>query len=122
MVEEQIKQHTLLLRNETLLQHVRDAHNTRLKMLEDFDKKEKALRQLEYGTIENNMSPRAYGDELYRLRSEFCTGTEKWLIKDTVFKEWLDTKTQVDKILWLQGIPGAGQWAPSRITFLNLAY
>ncbi|KAK5451734.1 hypothetical protein LTS15_007994 [Exophiala xenobiotica] len=109
MVEEQIKQHTLLLRNETLLQHVRDAHDTRIRMLEDFDKKEKTIRQLEYNTIENNMSPRAYGHELHRLRSEFCAGTEKWLIKDTVFKEWLDTKTNVDKILWLQGIPGADE-------------
>ena len=109
IVEAQIQQHTLLLRKETLLQHIQDAHNARLRMFEDFDKKEKSLRQIEYNTIANNMSPRAYGHELYRLRGEFCPGTEKWLIKDTVFKKWLDTKIYVDKILWLQGIPGAGE-------------
>ncbi len=109
IVEAQIKQHTLLLRKETLLQHIQEAHNARLRMFEDFDKKEKSLRHIEYNTIANNMSARAYAHELYRLRGGFCPGTEKWLIKDTVFKKWLDTKIDVDKILWLQGIPGAGE-------------
>nr|KAK5442811.1 hypothetical protein LTR18_005488 [Exophiala xenobiotica] len=109
IVEAQIQRHTSLLRKETLLQHIQDAHNTRLRLFEDFDKKEKALRQIEYNTIANNMSPRAYGHELYRLRGEFCLGTEKWLIKDKTYKKWLDTKNTFDKIFWLQGIPGAGK-------------
>ncbi|KAK5235331.1 hypothetical protein LTR47_003516 [Exophiala xenobiotica] len=109
IVENNIRRHASLLRNETRLQHIQDAHDTHLRMFEVFDKTEESLRQLEYNTIATNMSPTAYGDELHRLRSQFCAGTEKWLIKNTVFKEWLDTKTSVDKILWLQGIPGADE-------------
>ncbi|KIW65266.1 hypothetical protein PV04_07539 [Phialophora macrospora] len=109
IVATQIQRHTLLLRKETLLEHIQQAHAARLEMMEDFEKKEKSFRKIEYDTIATNVSPRSYGHELYRLQGEFCDGTEKWLMSDATFRKWLDAKDLPTQTLWIQGIPGAGK-------------
>jgi hypothetical protein len=79
--------------------------------MEDFEKKEKSFRKMEYDAIATNIAPRSYGQELYRLQGEVCNGTEKWLMQNATFRKWLDTKDLSTKTLWIQGIPGAGKGA-----------
>lgn len=99
----------LLMRNEVRLEHIREEHDARLKSLEHFKNTERAHRLQEFHAIKTDISPRSYDDRLNWYHGRVCEGTGTWLLKDELFKQWLDTVDGTAKVLWLQGIPGAGQ-------------
>lgn len=103
-----MERHTLLMRNEVRLEHIQAEHGARLRALEHFERTEKSLRRQDYRNIETNISPRKYEGRLDWLHGRMCEGTGKWLLKDAIFVKWLDTSDTSTKMLWLQGIPGAG--------------
>ena len=105
-----IQRHTLLMRNEVQLEHIQEEHQARLRSLEHFESSEKAHRRQEYSSIRTDISPRIYEDRLDWFHGRRCGGTENWLIKDAIFAKWLDSSIPSTKVLWLQGIPGAGMF------------
>ncbi|KAF2792115.1 NACHT domain protein [Melanomma pulvis-pyrius CBS 109.77] len=109
VVMNHMERHTLLMRNEVRLEHIQAEHGARLRALEHFERTEKSLRRQDYQNIETNVSPRNYEGRLDWLHGRICEGTGKWLLKDAIFVKWLDTSDTSTKILWLQGIPGAGK-------------
>ncbi|PMD44746.1 hypothetical protein L207DRAFT_552817 [Hyaloscypha variabilis F] len=109
VVMSHIERHTLLMRNEVRLEHIREEYDARLRALEHFEKTERSHLRQEYNTIKEAISPRTYEDELYRIRGRICEGTGKWLLRDATFAEWIDGSEKPTKPIWLQGIPGAGK-------------
>lgn len=105
-----IQQHTLLMRNEVQLEHIQEENRARLRSLEHFEATEKAHRKQEYWSIRTDVSPKTYESRLDWFHGRFCTGTDKWLKKDTTFARWIDSSDTSTKVLWLQGIPGAGMY------------
>lgn len=103
-----IERHTFLLRNETRMEHIREEHEARLRALDHFEKSERSYRKQEYSAIKESISPKFYDDELYRIRNQICEGTGKWLMRDLTFGKWLKATDETSKLVWLQGIPGAG--------------
>ncbi|KAL4809144.1 hypothetical protein BDV18DRAFT_151222 [Aspergillus unguis] len=81
----------------------------RLKELQHFKDTERSRRQQEYNAIRANVNPTTYDDRLDGYHSHVCEGTGKWLLEDSVFKRWLDPADQTTRVLWIQGIPGAGK-------------
>ena len=108
LVRAQIQRHTLLLRREVGLEHIQEAHDAQLQALEHYEKTEKSFRRQEYQSVKTNISPRTYEDKLDSFHARVCQGTGRWLLRDTTFAKWLDKADASMKILWLQGIPGAG--------------
>ncbi|MCJ1267692.1 hypothetical protein MMC22_007578 [Lobaria immixta] len=104
-----ITRHTSLMRNEVRLEHIREEHDARLRALEHFEESEKSNRQREYHTIKIAISPKFYDDKLDWVYGRICEGTGKWLMGDSTFAKWLDVADLSTKIIWLQGIPGAGK-------------
>ncbi|KAN0108843.1 hypothetical protein V8E51_008585 [Hyaloscypha variabilis] len=109
VVMSHIERHTLLMRNEVRLEHIREEYDARLRALEHFEKTERSHLRQEYNTIKEAISPRIYEDELYRIRGRICEGTGKWLLRDATFAEWINGSERPTKPIWLQGIPGAGK-------------
>ena len=108
LVKAQIQRHTLLLRREVGLEHIQEAHKAQQQALKHYEKTEKAFQRQEYLSLKNDISPRTYGDKLDSFHARVCQGTGRWLLKDKTFAKWLDKADTSMKILWLQGIPGAG--------------
>lgn len=108
IVRAQIQRHTLLLRREVGLEHIQEAHNAQLQAMEHYEKTEKSFRRQEYHSIRISISPKTYEDILDSFQVRVCRGTGQWLLKDTTFIKWLDKSDTTVKVLWLQGIPGAG--------------
>ena len=106
---DQINRLTLLMRNEVRLEHIQEEHHARLRALEHFEKTEKHHQRQEYQYIKADISPKMYEDKYYYIHARICGGTAKWLMGDAVFSKWLDISDTSTKILWLQGIPGAGE-------------
>ena len=108
LVKAQIQRHTLLLRREVGLEHIQEAHNAQRQALRHYEKTEKSFRRQEYQSLKADISPRTYGDKLDSFHARVCQGTGRWLLRDKIFARWLDKADASMKILWLQGIPGAG--------------
>jgi hypothetical protein len=108
IVRAQIQRHTLLLRREVGLEHIQEAQKAQQQALEHYEKTEKSFRRQEYQSLKTNISPRSYEDRLDSYHARICQGTGQWLLRDTIFIKWLDKSDASMKILWLQGIPGAG--------------
>jgi hypothetical protein len=116
IVRAQIQRHTLLLRREVGLEHIQEAHNAQLHALQHYEKTEKSFRRQEYQSVKTSISPSTYEDRLDSLHARICQGTGRWLLRDVVFVKWLDRADASMKILWLQGIPGAGPYKNPSVT------
>jgi hypothetical protein len=59
--------------------------------------------------IKTAISPKFYDDKLDWVDGRVCEGSGKWLWRDSTFIRWLEVTDISTKIVWLQGIPGAGR-------------
>ncbi|KAL4877424.1 hypothetical protein BJY04DRAFT_198337 [Aspergillus karnatakaensis] len=109
LIKTHLERHTLLMRNEVRLEHIREEHAARLKALEHFKNAERSHRLQHYHIVKTDVNPQAYDDKLYQYHSRICKGTGVWLLQDNVFKEWLKGAKGAPRVLWLEGIPGAGK-------------
>ncbi|KAK5057894.1 hypothetical protein LTR84_011895 [Exophiala bonariae] len=109
IVRAQIQRHTLLLRREVGLEHIQEAHNAQLQALAHYEKTEKSFRRQEYTSLKISISHRAYEGTLDSFQPRVYQETGRWLLKDPLFIKWLDMSDASVKVLWLQGIPGAGK-------------
>ena len=119
VVTRHIGLHSLLLRKEVQLEHIQQEHEARLRSLEHFESVEKAQQLQEYRGMRTEISPRTYDDKLDWLRGRLCKGTGKWLLKDEIFTQWLNASDVSVRLMWLQGIPGAGLYL---LEFLKLFF
>ncbi|KAJ5316798.1 NACHT nucleoside triphosphatase [Penicillium antarcticum] len=109
VVVSNIERHSFLLRDEVNLTHISEAHQARLI---DFDRWaatfEFQARQ-NYNELETFISPRLYDDELDRFQRNMCERTGRWIQRDKAISKWLDPNDTKNRLIWLQGIPGAGK-------------
>lgn len=113
---EQVERHARLMRKEVQLEHIQREEDLRKQQLEHFQRSGKYHILDEYERIKISLAPKVYDEVFYRISGQTCEGTGSWLLSDDGFKRWLDVADTSSKILWLQGIPGAGMyqqpWAP----------
>ncbi|RMJ16009.1 hypothetical protein CDV36_004314 [Fusarium kuroshium] len=109
VVTKHITRHRELMRTEVHLEEIRAADEARQRELEHFARTEENTIRQEYFTLRAHVSPKTYDDDLYRHHAAVCDGTGKWLFRDQLFKDWADYSKGSTRILWLNGIPGAGK-------------
>ncbi|KAI0198370.1 hypothetical protein F4808DRAFT_462839 [Astrocystis sublimbata] len=109
VVVQHLEKHTALLRNEVSLQHIRAEHEARTKALEHFDQTTDFQQLQKFEAMRTQISPQTYYDRLDWLLNRSFNGSAEWLLKDTSFLGWLDTKSHAAPLLWFYGIPGAGK-------------
>lgn len=100
-----IERHTLLIRKEVNFEHILQEYEARQRALEHFERTEISHQKQEYLGMKTDISPRAYV-----LKDDVYQGTGKWLMRNPSFRKWLDFQDKSTRLLWLQGIPGAGMF------------
>ncbi len=110
IVESNIERHTRLLGENITFEHIKEAHENRMKSFAEFQDAQVHRATQRFRALETAICPRMYNDKLDLLSSRTCPGTAKWLEKDATFCEWIDMSSQLTKLLWLCGIPGAGEY------------
>jgi hypothetical protein len=103
-----IERHKLMMRDRVWLEDISQAHEARRLALEDHDARESEARRKEYNTIMTRIAPQRYHTKLDAVRRQVCEGSGDWLLKDDTFTTWMDPGKKSSRLLWLQGIPGAG--------------
>ncbi|KAI1640418.1 NACHT domain protein [Biscogniauxia mediterranea] len=104
-----IENHARLMRNEVRLEHIQQEYEARRRALEHFEKEDRSRRAQEFHRIRTDIAPQSHDHRFDWLRARVCQGTGTWLLQNATFKEWLQATAESSRILWLQGIPGAGK-------------
>ncbi|KAM3072164.1 hypothetical protein ACMFMG_008621 [Clarireedia jacksonii] len=109
VVIQHLGSHGLLLRKEVQFEHIQQQHEATLRSLDHFEAAEKAHQLQEYNGIRIEISPQTYDYKLDWLRGRMCSGTGKWLLEHQTFTQWLNVSDVSMRLMWIQGIPGAGK-------------
>ncbi len=109
MVEGNIEKHAKLLDENITFEHIRREHEARIKSFAEIREAESFRANQRFRALEAAVCPRMYDDRLNWLTSRACPGTAEWLKKDEAFRDWLDWSSPSTSLLWVHGIPGAGE-------------
>ncbi len=104
-----IERHTTLLRSEVTMQRISEEHRFRTQALAHFDHEREFQDLQKFQTLKTRVSPRIYDDRLDWLLNRSSKASAEWLVTDNIFQGWLDNSNPDVRLLWLQGIPGAGK-------------
>jgi hypothetical protein len=91
------------------MEEIRRADEMRNREMQHFVQTEENNIAQEYASHRTHISPKSYDGDLYRFSESVCDGTGKWIFRDESFQNWLAGKEKSKPILWLRGIPGAGE-------------
>lgn len=108
-VSSHISRLTRLMRTEISLEHIQQEHEFRKHALDRFKCQARETRLQEFDRIKTSLKPREYNESLYQLGGERSSGTGNWLFSNRSFTQWFDMSQGEFRILWLKGIPGAGE-------------
>lgn len=107
-VSSHISRLTRLMRIEISLEHIHQEYEFRKNAMKDYKKQARESGQQEFNRIKTSLRPREYHDTLYELRGVRSSGTGSWLLRNNSYTECFDNLQGTSRVLWLQGIPGAG--------------
>lgn len=110
IVEANLERHARLLGENITFEHIRREHEARAKLFEEFQQSEVFRTKQMFQAIESLICPQMYDDRLHWLQTRTCRGTASWLARDRVFSQWMNMDSPFPRLLWLQGIPGAGEY------------
>jgi hypothetical protein len=97
------------MRTEIRLEHIQQEYEFRKDALEGFRKQAKETRQQEFYRIKTSLNPCGYDDTLYRFHGLRCREAGEWLFNNETYTKWFNSFQGESRILWLKGIPGAGE-------------
>jgi len=109
VVERNIERHATLMNTEVSLADITDAQRHRALELEEDERTQQFQQRQDFEDVQSHICPRLYDNELYGLQERSCSNTGDWLQKEGSFCEWIDPNDKSTRLLWLQGIPGAGK-------------
>ncbi|KAF8535977.1 hypothetical protein BDD12DRAFT_750061 [Trichophaea hybrida] len=120
LIRSNIIRHKELFTHEITLNVIIDAQHARTEALEHYEKVHKFETDKKMHDFMSFLSPTLYEAQIDRIKRKRCNDTGSWIKRERPFKRWLDPTDQSASLLWLTGIPGAGDW--DIITWLEDGY
>lgn len=93
---------------EVNLENISEAHRARITDMDRWQRNFEFQEWQNFSSVESYISPKLYDDELDKLQRTICERTGRWLQKEQTLKDWFDPNDESTRMVWLQGIPGAG--------------
>lgn len=113
VVARNIEQHSLLMTNEVQLEDIRASHKARTEAFANWESTRQFQDRQDFQAVYVHLAPVEYEHELHRFSRALTSGTGSWLSRNENFKRWLGSVDDSKRLLWLRGIPGAGECASS---------
>lgn len=109
MITENVKEHKLLLDDSITLAHVVEAHAARQRAFEEFERQYEFRQRQDLEAVKSSLGPVLYDRDLQRLKARRVVQSGDWLLGQEEYNHWRDPSDKASRLLWLQGIPGAGK-------------
>lgn len=106
-----IERHTVLMNSEVTLAHITEAYAARTRMFGEYERAIDFQHRQDFESAKVSLSPHLYDNDLERLQRGCCPESGRWLEKEMAFSCWLDPRNKSARLIWFQGIPGAGELA-----------
>ncbi|KAL2680380.1 hypothetical protein Neosp_007978 [[Neocosmospora] mangrovei] len=108
-IQGNMTQHRNLMSEEATLEHLMEAQKARKRALEEYERQFEFQQRQEFDLVRNSLNARLYDQDLERLKSHAGHGSGIWLEGHPAYQKWIDVQDNSPRLLWLQGIPGAGK-------------
>lgn len=99
-----------LLNEHVTTDQITQEYDARQLAYKERDDEDKMNVDKDYETARNYIAPRFYEEELEKFHRGVNPESGNWLHENDDFERWLDTEDLTLRTLWLQGIPGAGNY------------
>lgn len=109
MITEHIEQHRILMDGSITLAHFVEAHAARQRALEEFERQHEFRQSQDLEVVKSSLNPALYDRDLQRLKTCRIVGSGQWLLGQKEYNSWIDASDKTTRLLWIQGIPGAGK-------------
>lgn len=101
----------MLMNVEVTLASVSEASIARRLALEEYEKAHKYQQRQEFDTMMNTINPHLYDQELEHFSRNCTAQAGNWLSTQNQYLSWMDVRNEDAKLLWIEGIPGAGRFS-----------
>jgi hypothetical protein len=102
------------------LAHVVEAHEARQRAFEEFERQHAFRQRQDFEAVRSSLNPVLYDSALERLKARRVVRSGSWLSSQEEYNHWLEPSNKTSRLLWLQGIPGAGMLSRSSDAFLRV--
>lgn len=109
VITENIEKHRILMDGSITLAHIIEAHAARQRAFEEFDRQHDFRQRQDLEAAKYSLSPVLYDRDLQRLKACRVVRSGEWLLDQEQYINWIDPSDKKSRLLWLQGIPGAGE-------------
>ena len=82
----------------------------RVLALKEYEIERKSREQQHLEFIKISLAPRLYDTDLRQTLESRCRNTCEWILDESLIKDWESLDKDAVPILWLTGIPGAGDY------------
>ncbi|KAI9684612.1 MAG: hypothetical protein M1822_005700 [Bathelium mastoideum] len=116
VIRQNMERHRLLLDSEVTLAHISESHTARLQALKAYEEAYEFQQRQDFASTKSSLHPELYDQELERISEGCISRTGRWLTNNFAFQAWSDPQDVAHRVLWIEGIPGAGKtYLSSRI-------
>ncbi|KAJ0114753.1 hypothetical protein J7T55_004494 [Diaporthe amygdali] len=109
VITENIEKHRILMDGSITLAHVLEAHVARQRAFEEFERQHDFRQRQDLEAVKFSLSPALYDRDLQHLKSHRVVRSGDWLLDQEEYTLWTNPSHKTSRLLWLQGIPGAGK-------------
>lgn len=109
VIRQNMERHRLLLDSKVTQPYIAQALSARVQAYRVYEESHKSQRQQMYTAFKNSLKLIPYDKELEELTRTCMEDSGAWLLNSEPFSAWLGAQTRMRRILWIQGIPGAGK-------------
>jgi hypothetical protein len=110
LIRSNINRHKELFTHQITVNIIIDSHHARTESLEHYEKVRKFETDKKMQDFMSFLSPTLYEGQIDQIKNKRCNDTGSWIKHERPFKRWLDPTDQSASLLWLTGIPGAGEF------------
>lgn len=108
IILENVARNKALMDSAVTLKDITEAHQARVDAYAKYEKDYHAQQRCDFEAAKSGLSPNLYYSDLERHLNRCSVKSGDWLHRMNNYKDWIDPKNSGMRLLWLQGIPGAG--------------
>lgn len=108
VIRQNIGRHRLLIDREVTQPYIAQAMSARLQEYKIYEESHKTQYQQKFVSIKSSLELISYDKELEDLTQNCMKNSGQWLTDSDQFLEWSGSPVKMKRVLWIQGIPGAG--------------
>lgn len=91
------------------LAHITEAQAARVRAYREYEEGHEFQLRQDFALAESSLSPQLFDLELETVLGNCSAKAGEWLFQQESFRKWSDSDDLSTRLLWFEGIPGAGK-------------